>query len=125
MKEEKEGGCVRYIIIVFVSVFLLLNIWQNLSSDKEKSISDMETMAVALSQHYMSQKLQSPGTASYPWGGSRFDVIDDNTCKVTSYVDSQNGFGAVVRTDYQVTLDYNGGDWEDPNNWSLVYLETK
>jgi hypothetical protein len=43
----------------------------------------------------------------------------DSSFKVASYVDSQNAFGASIRTKYIVLLKYTGGDEDDVKNWRL------
>ena len=52
----------------------------------------------------------------------RFFDIGNDKYKVVSYVDSQNSFGAQIRSEYSVILSYNGGDWADINNWTLNEL---
>lgn len=70
--------------------------------------------------------LKSPSTADYktPTYAKR---ISENTYEVTSYVDSENGFGAITRSDWTVTLQYVGKEEEEkidytvyPKNWKLI-----
>lgn len=59
-----------------------------------------DTFVLTAAQLEMKKHLKSPGTARFP---ARADnIADAGQCEfiVTSYVDSQNSFGGVVRTDY-------------------------
>lgn len=63
------------------------------------------------SQAYIKQRLKAPSTAEFPWyDSSAVSGPDGNVYTVRSYVDSENGFGAKIRTNYAVKLreDSNG-----------------
>lgn len=68
---------------------------------------------------FVKRALKAPATADFPsysqdavsQSGSRYTVV--------SYVDSQNSFGAMIRTQYICTVEPSGGD-----NWRLVSLDT-
>jgi hypothetical protein len=77
---------------------------------------------------YARTQLKSPSTADFPWGvieaqpaiGDENKPTADQTWVVRSYVDSQNGFGAVVRTQYSCDLKPPTSaeeDWEIVNFW--------
>ncbi|MDU0478352.1 hypothetical protein QVA66_03750 [Staphylococcus chromogenes] len=70
----------------------------------------------------MKNNLKSPSTAKFPskrnW---KFTPIDGGY-KVTAYVDSQNSFGATVRSDFGCTVTKAG---EGKVNRKLDYLNTK
>lgn len=68
------------------------------------------TLAFVMSQNFVKQRLKSPATAKFPYVNDRgVDVVPDGKCGflVSAYVDSQNGFGAVVRSHYQASLSYD------------------
>jgi ABC-type sugar transport system substrate-binding protein len=86
---------------------------------------DHSTTAVVMCQTYIERMLVSPGTADHPFLGADVFVIADeagrDAFRVKSYVDSQNGFGATLRTFY--TCDVALNDPEDPyliRSWSLL-----
>jgi hypothetical protein len=61
--------------------------------------------AVAQSHVFVKEKLTSPGSAEFPYQSDEtIDQINDSTFKVLSYVDSQNKFGALLRTYYKCTI---------------------
>ncbi|WP_229849506.1 hypothetical protein, partial [Paracoccus aerius] len=85
---------------------------------------DLSTEAAVICQNFVDANLKAPSTADHPWLDR--DIIDMGTWKYTvlSYVDAQNSFGAMIRTDYHCEVQYKGsGDNLDPANWTLVTLE--
>lgn len=62
--------------------------------------SDDGITAYVACQVEIEKVLKSPGTADYPPMSSTNHYNDGNRWDFRSYVDSQNGFGGVVRTDY-------------------------
>jgi hypothetical protein len=51
--------------------------------------------------------LDSPGSAKFPWTletAERTKSLGEQRYSVTSYVDSQNGLGALVRTDFKAEV---------------------
>ena len=82
------------------------------------------TMAYVQIQGFVKQVLKSPGSAKWP---GFFDSVShqDNikqlgnqTYKVASYVDSQNGFGALIRSKYTGVVKQTSDD-----EWVLILLE--
>lgn len=65
------------------------------------------TSAYFMSQEFVKKKLESPSTADFPYSkASGVETINVSQCThvVRAYVDSQNTFGATVRTKYYVKL---------------------
>lgn len=48
--------------------------------------------------------LKSPATAKFPFSPRSFDYKGDGVWEIRAYVDSQNGFGAMVRTEFTCTV---------------------
>ena len=85
--------------------------------------ADYNNAAFAISQQFVTARLKSPSTADFPLLGFKCISNDvDSTFKVLSFVDSQNGFGATVRTHFQIILKYKGGDTNDKDSWQLLHL---
>jgi hypothetical protein len=76
-------------------------------------------MAFVMSQSFIKRRLKAPASASFPSGVDR-DVetkhLGDCTHEVWAYVDSQNSFGAKIRTRYYAKLKYDVGT----GNWQLL-----
>jgi hypothetical protein len=79
---------------------------------------DEDALATGMAERFVSERLACPATARF----SPTPAIerDGNTWRVTSYVDSQNLFGATVRRHWTVTVKAHGlGQWELLNlDWS-------
>lgn len=82
------------------------------------------TTLMRLSKKMVDSLLASPSTAKYP--GSFLSPYDKwyiekidgtNIIELSSYVDSQNYFGAVIRNDFTVRISYSG------NNYKGIYME--
>jgi len=81
--------------------------------------------AAVMCESFVKKNLKSPGTADFP-GVTDTDYAKTKTIsdtrpwkyKVTGVVDSQNGFGATVRTDYACTV-----STKDNDTWTLDDLD--
>lgn len=83
--------------------------------DKRGSI-----FAHTMATHYVEQRLKSPSTAKFPWyADSQVSYIGNCEFVVKSYVDAQNSFGAMLRSDYYVRLKY------DPNSNSYYPIDIR
>lgn len=130
MKPKRENWQKILIIVVPIAAFFALifvlaetidfiaennkeSAKQKEEEKQEKKLRDFKTDACVMSHVYLSRMLKSPKTAKYP-ACDYSDVIqiDEDTWTVTSYVDSQNGFGAMIRKNYWMQLEYYAGDWK-------------
>lgn len=82
-------------------------------------------MAYVMAQNFIRVALKSPSTADFPFTDYKYKQTDSVTHVVQSYVDSENGFGAMVRSNYTITLEFKGGSDIDQRNWEVrdVVLE--
>ena len=66
--------------------------------------SDEKSFYIFQTEEAIKQILQAPSTAKFPWDYNEYNVKKkDGSVIVQGYVDSQNGFGAMLRSTYQVT----------------------
>lgn len=74
--------------------------------------------ACFMSQKFVKQNLKAPATAEFPdWTADNCNAsANGDTWRVRSFVDSQNGFGAMIRSDYGVEMRYNA----DKDTWTLL-----
>ncbi|TKZ21351.1 hypothetical protein FAP39_06320 [Shimia litoralis] len=80
---------------------------------------DHSVMAYVMSQRGVRANLRSPATVDFPTINSiSVHANGDCTYSVNAYVDAQNGFGALVRTNYSATMRRN----RDTETWSLLEL---
>jgi hypothetical protein len=59
-------------------------------------------MARVMCQKFVTDRLKAPSTAEFPWNydDQKVDILGPGHYRVSSFVDSQNGFGAQVRSTY-------------------------
>ena len=78
--------------------------------------------AIVYCKNLVKSKLTSPATAKFPWNTvvDAFPAENHTTYHVLSYVDSQNKFGAMLRTHFKCKLKATGNDFE---GWELIDLQ--
>lgn len=119
---KKKPTLKENVTAIFVLIILLGGCNLFLCSDEEppaaKKVEEEAGMAYIMSQDFLKERLKSPATADFPWQPERNIYNGDSTFSISSYVDSQNGFGALIRTKYSAILKYNGND-----SWSLIDID--
>lgn len=81
---------------------------------KAKTIPDRSVDAFTYAQIFVKENLKAPATAKFAGlGESRIERLPDGeTYKVYSYVDSQNSFGAMLRSKYYVKVIVKSDMWK-------------
>lgn len=62
------------------------------------------SVAAICAKNYVKDSLKAPSTADFPWSLGSTVPLGKNQYTVSSYVDAQNGFGAMIRTNYACTI---------------------
>lgn len=76
-------------------------------------------MAYVMSQKAVKTRLRSPGSAKFPsLSEASSERIGECVFQVTGFVDSQNGFGATIRTHYSTEMHHQ----QEGNTWSARRL---
>jgi hypothetical protein len=120
------GGCLGIglaIPLFFVAIFAYQMLTRS-PEDMARDAAEQEEKALSAAawgraKDFVTKSLKSPKTADFPsldWKSKR---LDKSRFLVSSHVDSQNGFGANIRTDFNVILKYKGGPAEDPHSWEV------
>ena len=100
-------GCLIFIIIATVIIWAIY----------PKGESGLKIDAFVTAKSYVGQYLKAPATAQFPDYDKNFvQIIGKDSVQVSSYVDSQNGFGAMLRSYYVIQM-YKKGD-----NWYCIYF---
>ena len=117
-KRAVVGGILAAIVVAFVA-------WAYITDDGDDSgtTDDREFAAFSICKQFVTDRLQSPATASFrnyfeDDGEVVVRVVSDDRYVVTSTVDSENGFGAMLRTGFVCTVTPADGD-----QWRLVSVE--
>lgn len=128
-KMKKQARTMKTVVAVITVLFFVFIVWivgysyndnpSGGTATRENRTS--ESMAFIQSQDYVKKILKSPSTADFPLTDYSHRN-NGNVYTITSYVDSQNGFGAMIRSDYTATLRYLGGDDANSSSWELQKL---
>ncbi len=74
--------------------------------------------AFVMCQDFVDDKLRAPATAKFPWFDRAMAThLGEGKYRVRAYVDSQNSFGALIRTTFNCEIAHQGGD-----RWRLTSL---
>lgn len=82
---------------------------------QQQSTEDMALMACIAAQKAVKARLKSPSTADFPdcgWSLRKYEIRanpEKTEFAVKGYVDSQNGFGAIIRSTFIVFLRKGAG----------------
>lgn len=85
------------------------------SQQEQPTAYDYQQSAIAYAEPYITRLLKSPSTADFCRGTAT--DLGDNKYQVTSCVDSQNSYGATLRSNWQVVMIYTGGDPDNIGSW--------
>lgn len=104
-----NGGCGKAVLILLAIIggLILIGTCSGLSSGKSDSFSNTESAAKVWAEHIVKQNLKSPSTAKFcnRLMEMKAESLGGAKWKVTGWVDSQNSFGATVRSDFVVKLE--------------------
>ena len=107
-----------------VGTILLLSSCVELTGQQRAEMDDESELVEAwtAAQILVTRQLKSPGTAE--WGGlfagdyqdprEAVTKLEENLCEVRGWVDSQNSFGGIVRTNFYLKIK------KTENGWALV-----
>jgi len=99
----------------FVSQYTIHRPAENIVQEEQNPTPDMAYLA---SQKYVTERLKSPASAIFPTYPEYALFADNGNFSVRAYVDSQNGFGALIRTYYRCEL-----SWSPSRYWQLETIE--
>ena len=87
--------------------------------DTQKTVD--KYVAYAIATEFVEDRLLAPKTADFPsFRPEAVQQVNYDTWIVNSYVDSQNAFGAMIRTHYRAKVMVLGD-----GSWKLLDLQTK
>lgn len=113
----------RYWLIIIFSFFIVMFLVGKCSnalglggsyepvSEHDKRLRKQKGLAPLNAQLLVKGKLKSPSSAEFPpTSEAEVQVTKDTTFLVSSYVDSENGFGAMIRKQWVAEIKYLDGD---------------
>jgi len=111
---EKTAAIASFVL----TGLLVVSTWQKcamLSTGSSQSAAELGDVygAWAYTQQFVEKRLKAPSTANFPYGGSRHVTsLGNDRYAFDSYVDSQNSFGAELRTHFEGVIKEVPGGWE-------------
>ncbi len=119
----KIGGMIAgsmMVLVIIAAIMAYTGDYSNWKIDWKSNRTtikiDMGTSegAIVWARKFVKQRLLSPSTADFPWLPVKiYSTKNKLTYFIYSYVDSQNGFGAMIRTNYSCQVRYLGdGKWK-------------
>ncbi len=110
-QKEQVKGCLIFLFIIGVITSFLVNKCSCGNDDivAEKRIYD-KVDALVQSRPYVEENLKSPSTAEFGDETEGVTQINDTTFNVISTVDSQNSFGAMLRSNYSCKIIFHPKD---------------
>lgn len=116
-RRQANNGMLIALVGTLFLVVILIAVGLSIKSPSANPNGDT-IGAFAISQQFVKDRLKAPSTAEFPWYSSEsVTPLGEERYRVQSYVDSQNSFGAMIRTKY-VAIVRKTGD----SNWSLESL---
>lgn len=104
----------RILVFLFCLIFIIVGV-------SGCGDVDPDVLALTGAEQVVKEKLKAPSTAKFSsWGETKITKIKDNTYLVKGYVDAQNGFGAMIRSNYSVEITI-----KDQENFSYKNLIIK
>jgi hypothetical protein len=88
-------------------------------TEEEKECHSEQGLAFVIAEDFVKKQLKAPSTAKFAPKWESTVTGGDKGCKyeITSWVDSQNSYGAQIRTEFQIVVKYAGN-----HQWQLVSL---
>ena len=112
--KKKSNGCLIWLIIIAAAIAFFYIIGSNDdSSSSSSSPSTNKFLAYNYAKDFVKENLKSPSTAEFP-GVSEKDrhttSLGGGKYKIVSWVDSQNSFGATIRTNFSCIIVFEGNN---------------
>lgn len=117
MNEKRKLGC-SLLVIIFVILPIIATRFGHSAVVAAKTADRSD--ACFMSQKFVTQNLKAPTTAQFPDWTEENCITSQagNHWTVTSFVDAQNGFGALIRSDYTARMTYQ----PERDGWTLTGL---
>lgn len=109
------------IAAAIATAFLVVFVWY-LAKKGGESESGRSSMAYIQCREFVKNRLKLPGSADFPYLEYGATEISSKHFVVQSYVDSQNEFGAKIRSNFYCEVLWNGASDSDQRNWNLISL---
>jgi hypothetical protein len=104
MTREQKWGCGVAALAVFANFVYC-------AASTPETPTDYGPMAASRCKEFVRARLRSPSTADFPFLDYTAIQHGADTFAVRSYVDAQNAFGGIIRSQYVCRVLRQGSDW--------------
>lgn len=109
-RKKRDWGAILLVVVVIGLIVSCALLFAN-RDDDEPSMTTSET-AWFTCRGFIADRLKAPSTADFEhYNSSKVIKYDYDEWKVTMYVDAENSFGAMIRSDFQCHLRVEGESW--------------
>lgn len=118
-QNKKSKGCLIFLLIFIIGGVIFTNV---IDFDNNENKGPTKLTAYSMAQGWVEDRLKAPSTADFPGGQyeEHTTKISENKFRINSYVDAENSYGAMIRTEFTAEVEYLGDD-----EWRLISLETE
>ncbi len=113
---KKHPIITGFIILIIIGFVIDIFTWSYDSqsnttpqTQEQTSQESRKIMSIAFAKSIIEDTLKSPSTAKYSSVEAYELSNEKDVWAVNGYVDSQNGFGAMLRSQWEIQLDYRDG----------------
>lgn len=114
-ERKSSAGKVMFALVIVVGGFAVIGAMMEFAGVGPQP--DLQRGAFTACQTFIERGLRAPGSAKHPAYDDAAVSDQHPRYVITSYVDSQNGFGALLRTGYRCEVE------RKQDAWSLVDLK--
>ncbi len=110
---------VKIVVLLVLAAMIIGTLQHTLFAGKqeEESTASLCQSAYEHSKGLVTRSLKAPATAKFPdnpqsaYEAQALDSLGRRIVYISSYVDAQNSFGALLRKNYNCSLGYKLGSW--------------
>jgi len=100
--ELTKSNVIATVIVIFFVIWAVVSCSKSVD-EAAKQPKDPKDTARTCAKYEVKAMLKSPKSAEFPWD-MNINMTEDGKYAVLSYVDSQNSFGAMLRTNFLCTV---------------------
>ena len=120
-KEQKTKVIAFFVLIIIIIIlFRLCSGGNNPEPKIPWDQKDNSAGAWVYTKMYVENNLKSPSSAKFPWAFTDYVHRNGTTYTISCYVDSQNSFGAMIRTYFDATVKEVSED-----KWKIISFKFK
>ncbi|HAK63410.1 MAG TPA: hypothetical protein DCO82_09255 [Alphaproteobacteria bacterium] len=124
LEKPRPGLLIAVCIVLFLGLIIMVGFPDKTPQEKQQEACNDARHAYWVAQDLIAERLKSPKTADFPtFSHVKATPLGDCRHLIKGYVDAQNGFGALIRTRYTVTMAFDRFDSRGDAYYLMETLE--